>query len=769
MKIVMFYHSLVSDWNHGNAHFLRGVASELISRGHDLVIYEPADGWSRGRLIDDHGTGPIDRFHDAYPELASELYDLKTIDLEDAVGAADVVIVHEWSDPELVARVGKIRARFPFVLLFHDTHHRLATEPEGIRAFDLSGYDGVLAFGNVLRDLYLEQRLAPRVWTWHEAADTRIFHPLEPREKEGDLVWIGNWGDDERTAELEEFLIAPVRELGLRARVHGVRYPDTALAALDEAGIEYCGWLPNFDAPEVFANFKVTVHVPRGPYVRALPGIPTIRPFEAMACGIPLISAPWNDAENLFTPGKDYLVASDGEEMKHHLKTLLGDDEARRRLADHALATIRDRHTCAHRVDELMHVYHQLQEELDIPQRSAGLAGLKKFRHNPAPFAMPAEAGAPSHNIAPSMKEKLDIAFFGSSLVSCYWNGAATYYRGILRALAERGHRISFYEPDAFQRQQNRDMDDPPWAKVIVYQPEPEEDVRALVESCRDCDIIVKASGVGANDALLEEAVLQLQANHRRIIFWDVDAPATLERVHNNLDDPFRDCIPRYDHILTYGGGDPVISAYAALGARDCVPIYNALDPSTHFPVEADTRFAADLAFLGNRLPDREARVEEFFLKPAAALPDRKFLLAGSGWETKDLPENVRYIGHLGSGDHNAFNCTPLAVLNVSRESMATYGFSPATRIFEAAGAGACILSDAWEGVGEFLEPENEILIARNGDEVIQQVKSLTAERARVIGEAAMARVLAGHTYAKRVEKLELILTSVPTRALAES
>lgn len=355
------------------------------------------------------------------------------------------------------------------------------------------------------------------------------------------------------------------------------------------------------------------------------------------------------------------------------------------------------------------------------------------------------------------MSSGLDIAFFGSSLVSAYWNGAATYYRGIIRNLAERGHRITFYEPDAFERQQNRDMDDPAWAAVVVY-PATHEGVSRVLDDARGADLVVKASGVGVFDELLEEAVLDLRTADGLAIFWDVDAPATLDRMTNDPRDPFRPLVPRYDLVFTYGGGDPVVQAYRRFGARECVPIYNALDPTTHHPVPADPRFAADLSFLGNRLPDREARVEEFFLKAAALAPGRRFLLGGNGWADKPMPSNVSYLGHVYTRDHNAFNCTPQAVLNISRESMARYGFSPATRVFEAAGAGACLLTDAWEGIELFLEPEREVLVAASGEEVAEQLRELTPERARRIGEAARRRVLAEHTYAHRAAQVESIL-----------
>ncbi len=346
------------------------------------------------------------------------------------------------------------------------------------------------------------------------------------------------------------------------------------------------------------------------------------------------------------------------------------------------------------------------------------------------------------------------IAFFASSLVSAYWNGAATYYRGIVRALDARGHRVTFYEPDAYGRQQRRDIEDPPWAKVVVYQAT-DAAAREMVESARDFDLIVKASGVGIHDALLEAAVLEMRRPETLVAFWDVDAPATLERVHNDSRDPFLELIPRYDVIFTYGGGNPVVSAYEDLGARQCVPIYNALDPETHFPVAPDQRFEGDLGFLGNRLPDREARVDEFFFKPAAKLPHTQFLLGGAGWGDKAKSPNVRYFDHVYTRDHNAFNCTPRAVLNISRESMARYGFSPATRVFEAAGAGACLITDAWKGIELFLEPGKEVLVAQNGDAVADLLRALTPARALELGREARRRVLAEHTYAHRAAQVD--------------
>jgi spore maturation protein CgeB len=350
------------------------------------------------------------------------------------------------------------------------------------------------------------------------------------------------------------------------------------------------------------------------------------------------------------------------------------------------------------------------------------------------------------------------VAFFGSSLVSAYWNGAATYYRGIVRGLHERGFDVTFYEPDAYDRQKHRDISDPPWARVVVYPSGDTAGVERALDDARTADIVVKSSGVGVFDELLESAVPEIKAAHATSIFWDVDAPATLDRFEKDPSDPLRALIPRYDAVLTYGGGDPVVRAYTAAGARMCVPIYNALDRATHFPVEPDARFTADLGFLGNRLPDREARVESFFLDAAARLPDRTFLLGGNGWHDKAMPANVRYAGHVYTRDHNAFNCTPSAVLNISRESMARYGFSPATRVFEAAGAGACIITDRWEGIEMFLEPGSEVLVADSGIDVADHVHGLNPERARRIGDAARRRVCAEHTYAHRARQLDALL-----------
>ncbi len=363
MRVVMFYHSLCSDWNHGNAHFLRGVASELLARGHDVTVWEPRDAWSARELVRWNGRRALGRFARRFPALAAvgSRYALGTLDLDAALDGADLVLVHEWNPPALIARIGRHRARGgAYRLLFHDTHHRAVSERPEMAALALDAYDGVLAFGAVLRDLYVARGWARRAYTWHEAADVRVFRPRPTAEPAGDLVWIGNWGDGERSRELATFLVETVRALGLDAQVYGVRYPKTAQRMLARAGIAYGGWIANFDVPDAFARHRVTIHVPRRPYTRALPGIPTIRPFEALACGVPLVSAWWDDVEELFTAGADYLVARTGAEMRRHLRTVLRDRDVARALAAHGLATIRARHTCAHRVDELLRIAAEL-------------------------------------------------------------------------------------------------------------------------------------------------------------------------------------------------------------------------------------------------------------------------------------------------------------------------------------------------------------------------------------------------------------------------
>lgn len=349
------------------------------------------------------------------------------------------------------------------------------------------------------------------------------------------------------------------------------------------------------------------------------------------------------------------------------------------------------------------------------------------------------------------------IAFYGSSLLSAWWNGAATYYRGVIRELARHGHRTVFCEPDAFDRQAHRDIEPPDWAEVRVW-PATEAGLREVLAEAARADVVVKASGVGVFDDELLAGVMQAARPEAIRIFWDVDAPATLAALRADAAHPLRQALPGLDLVLTYGGGPPVVAAYLALGARRCVPVYNALNATTHHPVPPDPRFAADLSFLANRLPDREARVEEFFLRAAALLPERRFLLGGNGWDDKPMPGNVRRLGHLGTCDHNAFNCSALAVLNVARDSMAEVGFSPATRVFEAAGAGACLITDAWTGLELFLRDGEEVLVARDGADVAAHLAALTPARARAIGSAARARIVAEHSYARRGAQVDVLL-----------
>jgi spore maturation protein CgeB len=356
MKFIYFTHSLASCWNHGNAHFLRGVLRELAHRGHAITTYEPRGAWSLENLLKDHGEAGLDAYHSLYPELSSTAFD-PDLDLEEVLADANVVIVHEWNDPWLVAAIGKVRRRGGrFTLLFHDTHHRAVSDPNAIRQFDLNGYDGVLAFGEALAEVYRLWGWGDRVHVWHEAADTRLFHPPAQETERKGLVWIGNWGDDERSVELESFLFRPAQTVGLPLDIYGVRYPEDALETLARYGVTYRGWLPNARAPEVFARHLVTVHVPRRFYVNMLPGIPTIRVFEALACGIPLISAPWSDSEGLFNPGTDYLVAQDEAQMGRHMKAVSNDPNLRRSLVESGLKAIRSRHSCAHRADQLLSI-----------------------------------------------------------------------------------------------------------------------------------------------------------------------------------------------------------------------------------------------------------------------------------------------------------------------------------------------------------------------------------------------------------------------------
>jgi spore maturation protein CgeB len=356
MRFLFYTHSLVSDWNHGNAHFLRGIMRDLLARGHDVAALEPQDGWSRGNLLAEQGEGAIDRFRVDFPELTSVTYDAE-FEHENWLAQVDVVIVHEWTDPELVARIGRTRALGgDFTLLFHDTHHRAVSAGQAIAALRLEAFDGVLAFGEALSERYRRAGWGRRVYTWHEAADVSLFGPRPEIPRSRDMVWIGNWGDDERSAEIGTFLVEPVRALGLTATVHGVRYPEAALRTLSGAGIDYRGWIANADVPAAFARHQATVHIPRRPYVDALPGIPTIRMFEALACGIPLVSAPWSDAEGLFHTGRDFLRARDGAEMTQHLSDILHDPVLAASLSQSGQETVHARHTCGHRVGQLFDI-----------------------------------------------------------------------------------------------------------------------------------------------------------------------------------------------------------------------------------------------------------------------------------------------------------------------------------------------------------------------------------------------------------------------------
>jgi spore maturation protein CgeB len=348
------------------------------------------------------------------------------------------------------------------------------------------------------------------------------------------------------------------------------------------------------------------------------------------------------------------------------------------------------------------------------------------------------------------------IYVFGSSLTSCYWNGAATYYRGIYKNLHRLGHEIVFAEPDIYDRQQNRDCSEIEYATERIYQTP--RDLLQVMAEARDCDLIIKHSGVGADDEWLEAQVALCASPATRTAFWDVDAPATLARVEQNPGDPFRELIPKYDFILTYGGGHPVVEHYKRLGARNCIPVYNALDPDTHYPVTPDEKFKCDLAFVGNRLPDREARVEQFFLSAAEMAPEFSFLLGGEGWGSKKLPRNVRWIGHVRTEHHNVINSSARMVLNINRESMARTGFSPPTRVFEAAGAAACLITDAWAGVEQFFEPNREILVAQSADDIVRDLKGISPANARDIGAFMHARALRDHIYESRAKLVDQTL-----------
>jgi spore maturation protein CgeB len=374
MRIAFFTHSLSSDWNNPSAHFLRGIVTELVSRGHEVRAFEPAGAWSVRNLLAEQGTWPISAARRAYPLLAVRPYEFAELDFDRALDNVDAVIVHEWNERELVAKLGSMRlsgARFR--LLFHDSHHRAVTSPESACVRDLAGYDGVLAFGSVLRDIYLERSWIQRAWVWHEAADVAVFRPPTARQeydRARTLVFTGRWGDEQRAADLRRFILDPVSELGIPSSFYGARYPEAARSALAEAGARYEGWVPNFRIPSVLARHLVTVHVPPRPYATTLPGIPTIRVFEALACGIPLVSAPWDDCDGLFCSGSDYLPAWSGAAMKRQLALLVADSIFARELAAHGRRTVLARHTCAHRVDELTRILAELGVASRVPPRA---------------------------------------------------------------------------------------------------------------------------------------------------------------------------------------------------------------------------------------------------------------------------------------------------------------------------------------------------------------------------------------------------------------
>lgn len=362
------------------------------------------------------------------------------------------------------------------------------------------------------------------------------------------------------------------------------------------------------------------------------------------------------------------------------------------------------------------------------------------------------------------------IFVFGSSIISSYWNGAATYYRGCYKHLARRGHTVTFAEPDAYGRQQHRDTgEDFSYVDSRVYKPGADIDV--MLNEASSADVIIKHSGLGADDALLEGRVLECLPRSV-VLFWDVDAPATIARLHSDPGDDFHRALPHYDAIFTYGGGPEIESAYRVQGARAYYSIYNGLDIETHHPVARDESLACDLAFLGNRLPDREARMEELFLAAAELAPEKRFLLGGEGWEGKAMPANVRWVGHVPTAMHNTVNCSAGMVMNINRVSMAAYGYAPPTRVFEAAGAGACLLCDDWPGIGEFFAPEREVLIVRTARDIVDALRQYDDLARQRIGTAFRERALRDHTYAQRAiaaEQAMLECVARRTRTLLET
>ncbi len=361
LRIAYFVHSLLSDWNNGNAHFLRGLVRALGQLGHFVTCWEDENAWSRVELLRHEAIAmpAIESFRTHFSDLHIRQHNNHDEELEQILGNSDIAIVHEWSSPELVARILSAARRLPVRLLFHDTHHRASSTPASMKLLQIERFDGVLAFGEALRQIYLQRFDLEQVWTFHEAADTTTFAPGTADEAT-DVVWIGNWGDEERTRELTSYLIEPARRMA-RARwlVHGVRYPDTAIEALHEAGIEYGGYLPNLAAAKLYQTARLTLHIPRQQYTTAMRGIPTIRVFEALAAGIPLISAPWVDSENLFRKG-DYLSVSSTDEMIDAINTLLAHPTAARAQAERGLETILARHTCLHRAEQLTQICEEV-------------------------------------------------------------------------------------------------------------------------------------------------------------------------------------------------------------------------------------------------------------------------------------------------------------------------------------------------------------------------------------------------------------------------
>ena len=501
MHLVVFTHSLVSDWNHGNAHFLRGVIRALQAGGHTVESFEPSDGWSLQNLLGDHGLAAVADFHEHFPRLPAKFYDptyerFAGEPLEAVLDRADAVLTHEWNHPAFVARLGRHRrargeGASGFKLLFHDTHHRAATAPAQMARYDLGGYDAVLAFGRVIAEIYRANRWHDEVRVWHEAADTSVFTPAPlPVEKERDLIWVGNWGDGERTAELGQFLLGPVRELNLSARVHGVRYPPEAREALRAAGCEYAGYLANHRVPRAFSRARLTVHIPRGPYVQKLPGVPTIRPFEALACGLPLICSPWEDAENLFTPGRDYLVAADGAEMTAQIRRVLNDGALAANLAEHGRETVLARHTCEHRAEEL----------LAILGTNSAAGGCDGEADSTSPGSAPrwsARIGTAPRPIIAGSSKPCTTAGIGSRST----NRTPSIGRRIAICPTRPGRR-SWFIPA-----KGRTACGGVWTQAAA------------------ADVIVKASGVGVFDELLEAAVPEVGGPNALRIFWDVDAP----------------------------------------------------------------------------------------------------------------------------------------------------------------------------------------------------------------------------------------------------